>query len=266
MLQYLFSFPSERKMESLPPDMIRKVASELSPVDLIRYCDTSKQFAQACSDEYFWKQMLEKHFGQFICPETLGPDGNPPSDYHGLFLYEYGLKLLRETTDLDRHRRDINRLLSNKLRTRPIRYYYMLAPDDRVDLNDDAYIDRAHEAGEYHRLIEDLIFERFNMMPLPDFLLNWFPDMDLIEGDLIGLHSTSDAKDNEVPIATAYIYRDTNGFLMVSFSNYCGMFPVRMPKMSNEEIVQKYNLPFELGNTPEMWMRDDECWSIRKNY
>lgn len=46
-----------------PGDMIREIASKMSPGDIIALCKTSRQFnAEICSNERFWMYMVRRHF------------------------------------------------------------------------------------------------------------------------------------------------------------------------------------------------------------
>ena len=50
-------------METLPKDVKRKLALNLSPPDLIRFCATSVDLhADICKSDEFWRLKLEKDY------------------------------------------------------------------------------------------------------------------------------------------------------------------------------------------------------------
>ena len=71
-------------METLPKDVRMKIALDLSPPDLVRFCVTeTKQNKEICGSETFWRQKLEKDYPEEFLNfyQTGIPVKNPKATY-----------------------------------------------------------------------------------------------------------------------------------------------------------------------------------------
>ena len=77
-------------MQTLPKDVRMKIALDLSPPDLVKFClSEKKQDREICGSETFWMQKLEKDYPEeFLDFYTRGiPVQNPKGIYMRRFTY-----------------------------------------------------------------------------------------------------------------------------------------------------------------------------------
>lgn len=84
-------------METLPPDVLRKIALEMSPPDLIKFCSTEKRMnVNICDSKDFWLKKLEIDY-----PEAL------------IITYRDGLPLINPKRTYIRKFTEVSKLIES---------------------------------------------------------------------------------------------------------------------------------------------------------
>ncbi len=80
-------------METLPKDISREMALNLSPADIVNFCSTNKKFnKEICDSNDFWRRKLEKDYPEEM--KNIGEIKNPKNVY--MKRSQYIFKLIED--------------------------------------------------------------------------------------------------------------------------------------------------------------------------
>ena len=169
-------------METLPKDISREMALNLSPADIVNFCSTNKKFnKEICDSNDFWRRKLEKDYPEEM--KNIGEIKNPKNVY--MKRSQYIFKLIEDFIPkmIENEFGDFAIYLNDEYKKDLFKALYKMYLDKNWDYDDVFYTfydyvrkfylpERDNDKDvELHPVIEELFFNLDKKETISDIIL-----------------------------------------------------------------------------------------------